>query len=261
MILKINPQNLITKVSKSITLLITVYDKHGKRFKFSNINIKNILARDRQGFLRKDSGQIHIEDITNQKDYDGDNFLFTTDINGELKLKISDPHGIGVKTTLTISANNYVTKKINLIFTVSTSPNTPLARMYGHMTEFLFVNGIRFKRPILSSERLGDQVNYYLNEDWSKFNWYNAESYCKSQNARLPTKSELLEFYDVHSGTDLLSNYGWPIVDRFNLFWTSTPIYNMYFRDPLHFHINFLDGGVDQGITGNIFSFICVQDK
>lgn len=261
MVIQTNPPILIRKVSEPITFLITVYDKYGKRFKFSNILIKNIVARDRKGDIRKDSGKIHIEDITNQKSYDNDNFLFTTDINGELKLKISDPHGIGVRTTLEINANNYITKKFDLIFTVSTSPNTPRARMYGHMTEFLFVNGIRFKRPILSSERLGDQVNNYLNEDWSKFNWYNAESYCKSQNSRLPTKSELLEFYNVHSGDDLLSNYGWPIVDRFNLMWTSTPIFNMYFRDPLHFHINFLNGNIDQGITGNIFSFLCVQDK
>ncbi|QJC38366.1 hypothetical protein GJU04_02255 (plasmid) [Enterobacteriaceae endosymbiont of Donacia marginata] len=261
MVLKTTPQILITKVSKPIKFLITVYDKHGKRFKFSNIKIRNVIARDRQGDIRRDSGKIHIEDLTNQKTYDNDNFLFTTDINGELKLEISDPHGIGVRTTLAISANNYITKKVDLIFTVSTSPNTSRARMYGHMTEFLFVNGIRFKRPILSSERLGDQVNNYLNEDWSKFNWYNAESYCKSQNARLPTKSELLEFYNIHSGNDLLSNYGWPIVDRFNLMWTSTPIINMYFRDPLHFHINFLNGDIDQGITGNIFSFFCVQDK
>ncbi|WP_211080473.1 inverse autotransporter beta domain-containing protein [Enterobacteriaceae endosymbiont of Donacia fulgens] len=261
MVLKTNPQILITKVSQPITFLITVYDKHGKRFKFSNIQIRNVVAKDRQGDIRKDSGKIHIEDITNQKSDDNDNFLFTTDINGELKLKVSDPHGIGVRTTLEISANDYITKTVNLIFTVSTSPNTPRARMYGHMTEFLFVNGIKFKRPILSTERLGDQVNNYLNEDWSKFNWYNAESYCKSQNSRLPTKSELLEFYNVHSGDDLLSNYGWPIVDRFNLMWTSTPIVNMYFRDPLHFHINFLNGDIDKGITGNIFSFFCVQDK
>ncbi|QJC37552.1 hypothetical protein GJU02_02240 (plasmid) [Enterobacteriaceae endosymbiont of Donacia thalassina] len=259
MVLKIDPNILITKVSKPIKFLITVYDKYGKRFKFSNIQIKKIFAMDRQGDFRKDSGKIHIEDITNQKSYDGDNFLLTTDINGELKLEITDPHGIGVRTTFEISANNYITKKINLIFTVPTSPNTPRARMYGHMTEFLFVNGIKFKRPILSAERLGDQVNHYLNEDWSKFNWYNAVSYCESQGSRLPTKDELLNFYHEHSGDDLLSNYGWPIVERFNFIWTSTPIINMYFRDPLHFHINFLNGDIDKGITGNIFSFLCVE--
>ncbi|QJC35917.1 hypothetical protein GJT98_02255 (plasmid) [Enterobacteriaceae endosymbiont of Donacia sparganii] len=257
--LKADRDNLIAKVSQSINFLITVYDKHGKRFKFAQIDIRNIIARDRLGDVRKDSGKIHIEDITNQKSYDNDIFSLTTNINGELRIAISDPHGIGVRTTLEISANNYITKKINLIFTVSTSPNTLHAKMYGHMTDFLFVNGVKFERPVLASERLGDQVFHYLNEDWSKFTWYNGEAYCKSRNARLPTKDELFDFYKNHSGNDLLSNYGWPMVDRFNLVWTSTPIINMYFPDPLHFYINFLNSDIEKGITSNIFTVFCMQ--
>ncbi|QJC37142.1 hypothetical protein GJU01_02235 (plasmid) [Enterobacteriaceae endosymbiont of Donacia vulgaris] len=262
MVIKIEPKNLTAKVSESIKLLIIVYDKHGKKLKFSDVEIKKLMAVDQHGEVRKDSGEIHIEDITHKKSYDGKYFFLTTDKNGELELKISDPHGIGVKTYFKIIANNYVSKKIDLIFTVPTSPKHILAKMYGHMPDFILFNGMKFKRPTLSVERLGDQVNHYLNEDWAKFTWFNAEAFCKSQNARLPTKEELIAFYNAHPGDDLISNYGWPIVEKFfSMFWTSTPKINMYFPDPLHYHVDFVTGKIDQGIVGNIFPFICVDDN
>ncbi|QJC34330.1 hypothetical protein GJT94_02250 (plasmid) [Enterobacteriaceae endosymbiont of Donacia cinerea] len=262
MVLKIEPKSLIAKVNESIKLLITVYDKHGKRLKFSDIEIKNTMAVDQHGEVRKDSGLIHIEDITHKKSYDGKYFFLRSDVNGELELKISDPHGIGVKNFFQIIANNYVSKTFNVIFTVPTSPKIILAKMYGHMPDFILFNGLKFRRPILSAERLGDQVNYLLNEDWAKFNWFNAEAFCKSRNSRLPTKDELLDFYNAHPGDDLIGNYGWPIVEKFfSMFWTSTPKINMYFPDPLHFHIDFVTGKIDQGIVGNIFPFICVEDN
>ncbi|WP_211080574.1 inverse autotransporter beta domain-containing protein [Enterobacteriaceae endosymbiont of Donacia simplex] len=262
MVLKIDSKNLTAKVNESIKLLIIVYDKHGKKLKFSDVEIKNVMAVDQHGEVRKDSGEIHIEDITHKKSYDGKYFFLITDENGELRLKISDPHGIGVRTYFKIIANNYVSKKIDLIFTVPTSPKTILAKMYGHMPDFILFNGMKFKRPTLSIERLGDQVNHNLNEDWTKFTWFNADAFCKSQNARLPTKDELIDFYNAHPGDDLISNYGWPIVEKsFSMFWTSTPKINMYFPDPLHYHVDFITGKIDQGIVGNIFPFICVDDN
>ncbi|QJC36321.1 hypothetical protein GJT99_02210 (plasmid) [Enterobacteriaceae endosymbiont of Donacia cincticornis] len=256
-----NPSTLLTKVSESINLSIKIFDKHGNGVQFSEVKISNILAMDRQGYIRKDSGKFHFEDITNNKSYDGDNFISYTNKNGELKVKVSDPHGIGVRTFLKISADYFVSKKIAVIFTVPTSPNNLYARMYGHMTDVLLVNKLLFHRPALFSERTGDQVYHYLNEDWAKFTWYNGEDFCKTQNARLPDKDELLDFYYVHSGDDLFSNYGWPIVDNFNYGWTSSSIRNMYFRDPLHFYVNFLNGKIDKGIISNIFTVFCVQEK
>ncbi|QJC35505.1 hypothetical protein GJT97_02200 (plasmid) [Enterobacteriaceae endosymbiont of Donacia proxima] len=256
-----DPPNLFTKVSESINLSVKVFDKHGKGVKTSEVKITNILAMDQQGYTRKDSGKFHFEDITNKKSYDGDNFISYTDKKGELKVKISDPHGIGVRTFLKISADNIISKKISVIFTVPTSPNNLYARMYGHMTDVLSINGLKFHRPALFSERTGDQVYHYLNEDWAKFTWYNGEDFCKTRNARLPNREELLDFYDLYPGTDLLSKYGWPIVDRFNYVWTSTSIRNMYFRDPLHFYVDFLSRKIDKGIISNIFTVFCVQEK
>ncbi|QJC34735.1 hypothetical protein GJT95_02225 (plasmid) [Enterobacteriaceae endosymbiont of Donacia crassipes] len=256
-----NPSTLFTKVNKFINLSIKVFDKHGNGVKVSEVKITNILAMDRQGYIRKDSGKLHFEDITNQKSYNGDNFISYTNKNGELKVKISDPHGIGVRTFLKISADDYVSKKIAVVFTVPTSPDNLYARMYGHMTDSLYVNGLKFNRPALFSERTGDQVHHYLNEDWSKFTWYNGEEYCKTINGRLPDKDELLNFYYAHPGDDLLSNYGWPIVDKFSYVWTSTPIINMYFRDPLHFYIDFLSEKIDKGIISNIFTVFCIQRR
>ncbi|QJC35102.1 hypothetical protein GJT96_02195 (plasmid) [Enterobacteriaceae endosymbiont of Donacia piscatrix] len=216
---------------------------------------------DQQGYTRKDSGKIHFEDITNKKFYDGDNFISYTNKEGELKVKISDPHGIGVRTFLKISADNSISKKIAVIFTVPTSPNNLYARMYGHMTDVLSINGLKFYRPTLFSERAGDQVYHYLNEDWAKYNWYNGEDLCKAKNARFPNREELLDFYDIYPGNDLFSKYGWPIVDRYNLVWTSSSIRNMYFRNPLHFYVDFLNRKIDKGVISDVFTVFCVQDK
>ncbi|WP_211080520.1 inverse autotransporter beta domain-containing protein [Enterobacteriaceae endosymbiont of Donacia clavipes] len=257
---KLDEKNIfISKIDVPLDFLITVFDKHGKRFKFANIEIHNILSKDRQGHVRKDSGKLNIEDITYQKSFTSDDFSFTTDINGDLKLKISDPLGIGVCTTINIVANKYVTKKINLIFTVPTSPDTIHAKMYGHMVDYIFLHGIKYERPNLMSERTGDQVYHYLNEDWAKFTWDNAKEYCESQNHSLPTSEELTEFNSYHTGEDLLSNYGWPIIQRYSRVWTVTSIIDRYFPEPLRYYLDFKDGHIQKAIPSNIFTVFCIK--
>ncbi|WP_211080620.1 inverse autotransporter beta domain-containing protein [Enterobacteriaceae endosymbiont of Donacia semicuprea] len=257
---KLDESNVIvSKVDVPLNFLITVFDKYGKRFKFANIEIHRILSKDRQGHVRKDSGKLNIEDITHQKSIINDNFSFTTDINGDLKLKISDPLGIGVCSTINIMANKYVTKKINLIYTVPTSPDTVHANMYGHMVDYIFLNGIKYERPNLMSERTGDQVYHYLNEDWAKFTWDNAKEYCESRNHNLPTIEELADFNSFHTGEDLLSNYGWPIIQRYSRVWTVTSIIDRYFPEPLHYYVDFKDGHIQKAIPSNIFTVFCIR--
>ncbi|QJC32704.1 hypothetical protein GJT90_02205 (plasmid) [Enterobacteriaceae endosymbiont of Donacia dentata] len=249
---------IVSKTDVPLNFLITVYDKHGKRFKFSKIEIHNIMAKDRQGNIRRDSGKLKIEDVTNKKSFSGNNFSSLTDKNGNLNLRISDPFGIGVCTTINIVANKYVTKKMNLIFTVETSPNTIHAQMYGHMVDYIWLHGIKYERPTLMSERTGDQVYHYLNEDWAKFTWDNANEYCKSINHFLPSREELASFNSLHSGEDLLSNYGWPIIQRYSRVWTKTSIVDRYFPELLRFYIDFKNGNIEKAIPSNIFTVFCI---
>ncbi|QJC33919.1 hypothetical protein GJT93_02235 (plasmid) [Enterobacteriaceae endosymbiont of Donacia provostii] len=255
------PSNLLLKVNESFHFLIKVFDKHGKGIPSSEVKITKVIAMDRAGYVREDNGDYHFDDLTNNTSYDGNHFISYTNKDGELKVKVSDPHGIGVRTFFKISADDCVSKEISVVFSVPTSPKSVYAKMYGHMPDFISVNNLKFYRPTLSTERTGDQVNHYLNEDWAKFTWYNAEEFCKSRNLRLPTKEELLDFYHIHSGNDLLSNYGWPIVDRFNSAWSSSAIRNMYFHDPLHFYVDFLNDKMDKEIVSDALVVFCVQDS
>ncbi len=55
-----------------------------------------------------------------------------------------------------------------MIFTVTTSPDTPLATNWGHMAEtFTSSEGVTFKRPFLKAELSGGTAKTANNEVWS----------------------------------------------------------------------------------------------
>ncbi|WP_170739855.1 adhesion domain-containing protein, partial [Escherichia coli] len=67
---------------------------------------------------------------------------------------------------LTIESN-----KLPVMFTVITSPDTPLASYWGHMPEtFTTRSGIAFKRPLLTAEHPAGQSTMANNESWLSLN-------------------------------------------------------------------------------------------
>lgn len=115
---------------------------------------------------------------------------------------------------LTIESN-----KLPVMFTVITSPDTPLASYWGHMSEtFTTRSGIAFKRPLLTAEHPAGQSTMANNESWLSLNTAAKNDVSKSDCGEpyQPLLSEFQELYSEHPngaiGTDLglpLTNTWW----------------------------------------------------
>ncbi|HDT0662157.1 TPA: invasin, partial [Enterobacter cloacae subsp. dissolvens] len=188
--LTLSVDNEKVKVGESIKLKIQYVAN-------SSLSFGVVSVLDRQGKVRTDSGNIL---------FDGksmDEFNAKTDDNGVLNITLTDPNGIGVKTTIKVSVDG-IDKEISVIFTVITSPDTDKANMWGHMPDQLTSGSVTFVRPSLVSEEPGDAVEKTEhNETWSTYRYDGATAHCT-----LPTKDSLV---DLHNSLgDIPALYGWP---------------------------------------------------
>ncbi|HII4328586.1 TPA: adhesion domain-containing protein, partial [Enterobacter cloacae] len=188
--LTLSVDNEKVKVGESIKLKIQYVANSTLSF-----GVTSVL--DRQGKARTDSGSI-LFDGKNIED-----FKAKTDEDGVLNVTLTDPNGIGVKTTIRVSVDG-IDKEINVIFTVITSPDTDKANMWGHMPDQLTSGSVTFVRPSLVSEEPGDRVKKTEhNETWSTYSYDGATAHCT-----LPTKSDLVDLYNNLG--DIPALYGWP---------------------------------------------------
>ncbi|NCG51966.1 adhesion domain-containing protein [Serratia fonticola] len=112
---------------------------------------------------------------------------FTTEANGRVTIPVTHPLGLGVKTTVTASSG--VSATTDVTFAIVTSPDTPLANMYGHMPETLTGGGYTFRRPFLDREQPGGEVAVDRGESWALFDYNRAHAICGN---KLPTPSEAI---------------------------------------------------------------------
>lgn len=156
---------------------------------------------NRQNTVVTNSGTLKIDGI----DYN----LYTgvTDSAGELVLSITDPNGIGVKTTLQAVAESNDRQQIGVIFNIITSPDTPQANMWGYMTETLIYSGVTFTRPYLAAERTGISVSSMNNESWAVFTQSQASALCSA----LPTRAQLVGLYNLYPNSTIQVLQGWPL--------------------------------------------------
>ncbi|WP_222848032.1 adhesion domain-containing protein, partial [Raoultella terrigena] len=178
------------KVGDNITLKVNYVPNSSLSFSIDSVT-------DRQGKARTDSGDLL---------FDGkkiDEFKGTTDENGELVVTLTDPDGIGVKTTIKVSVDG-IQKETSVIYTVITSPDTDKANMWGHMPNTITTDGVTFARPNLVSELAGNAVKKTeANETWSTYYYDAATAYCS-----LPSRDELSSLYNNLGDVNAL--YGWP---------------------------------------------------
>ncbi|WP_150003239.1 adhesion domain-containing protein [Escherichia albertii] len=101
-----------------------------------------------------------------------------------------------------------------VIFTVITSPDTPLAAYWGHMAEtFTTSQGIVFKRPQLKSELSGGTAFVDNNETWSRITTTEREDGSKAGcgTRYQPTSSELTALYADYANGTIEADLGIPI--------------------------------------------------
>ncbi|MBD2801602.1 inverse autotransporter beta domain-containing protein [Xenorhabdus sp. M] len=161
-------------------------------------------VEDEKGVLYETDGTLN----GNVRTYTGH-----TDEKGELIIKITDPNGKGVKTTLEVTAKGATEKKSqDVTFTVVTSPDVDEANYYGHMHEYIEFDGKKFYRTPLHNEYAGtkDENGNVDGEDWSYFHPDAAPNACIHNGRILASKDELIGLYNKYSDKKMREEHGWP---------------------------------------------------
>ncbi|PHM47336.1 inverse autotransporter beta domain-containing protein [Xenorhabdus miraniensis] len=150
----------------------------------------------------------------NTKTYSGH-----TDENGDFIIKVTDPNGKGVKTTLKVTAegaSGALTEQTkNVTFTVITSPDVSVANYWGHMFNTISAGGMTFNRPTLKAELAGDTPSDHgliNNEEWTTVATDNVIKFCSDRGLRTPYASEyqtLANQYNAGAENIIYKKYGW----------------------------------------------------
>ncbi|MDC9597024.1 inverse autotransporter beta domain-containing protein [Xenorhabdus anantnagensis] len=194
------------KKDEPITLKIKTLN-HGKFVRNVAVNLNAIKALNRKNESQK------ISILLNGKLGIYQDF---SDNQGILTVTVTDPNGLGVKTTLSAKADGSAAPESeDAIFTVITSPDVPDANFWGHMAETITLNGVTFRRPLLQVEaekghRVTKATHFEHGELWHRRSNKGAFSYCKNiMHAALPTKDELVNLSQVYAGK-IQDMFGWP---------------------------------------------------
>lgn len=147
-----------------------------------------------------------------------------TDNDGSKILNITRPDTHGTKTALTATLYSDATKKssIDTIFTVVTSPDSRLAKMWGHMPETVTAaDGTVFKRPLLLKElayQTGRTSTSEDNENWALFNINYASfstTYSGCGTNYIPTQAGLTSLFANNASNTMKTVQGWPVATRY----------------------------------------------
>ncbi|WP_319931183.1 inverse autotransporter beta domain-containing protein [Xenorhabdus santafensis] len=193
---------------------------------------------------------------TAQLKIDGKNYVkdqtYTgvTDQDGKLVIEVTDDTSIGLRTPLIITANDQANplppKTQNVIFTVITSPDSPLANYWGHMTDDIEMTAgnITFKRPVLFKEIEAASENNITSypvekEEYAISEWANIKIHCTNGVADITAIRALWK-----QEGDIPKKHGWPNV-RYT---SSTPSPDENYTDGLarNYRLSLSDGIEDE---------------
>jgi adhesin/invasin len=211
----------------------------------TKITFATAVVVNRQNVDIANSGVLQINGI-NYNSYTGE-----TDATGYLVVSITDPNGTGVKTTLEAVAESNDRQQIDVTFNVVTSPDSPLANMWGYMSDTLTNGGVTFRRPYLAAERTGTAVDNASNESWAVFTQAQAVALC----ATLPTRAQLTGLYNLYPNGTLNTLHGWPFNNVYRTSELSSP-------SDGHFYVYMDTGTVSYNPTGgdlNGYNVSCVE--
>lgn len=123
----------------------------------------------------------------------------------------------GLQTTIsaTLADDSKVTDSKNAIFTVITSPDTSIAKYWGHMPEtFTNSKGVEFKRPLLRAElsSTSNTTAYSLTGDgevW--FSTTNMAYLVQCDQMSTASASDLATLQSDHPNGELMTQFGLPV--------------------------------------------------
>ncbi len=104
------------------------------------------------GFTDTSNGEMQFDDVGYVA---GQVYHGITDANGDATIILTQKKGVGLLTPLNIApVDSLISTPVSrsVKFTVATSPDTPAAKMWGHMADTITVGDWTFERPKLAGE-------------------------------------------------------------------------------------------------------------
>ncbi|EBC5721556.1 exotoxin [Salmonella enterica] len=175
------------------------------------------------GFTDTSNGEMQFDDVGYVA---GQVYHGITDANGDATIILTQKKGVGLLTPLNIApVDSLISTPVSrsVKFTVATSPDTPAAKMWGHMADTITVGDWTFERPKLAGEvsnplRTQDESN----ETWARVAHSDAVGNPDAGGCaanRLPRIDQLEALYNANSGGKIHSIQGWP---TYLNYWSST---------------------------------------
>lgn len=175
------------------------------------------------GFTDTSNGEMQFDDVGYVA---GQVYHGITDANGDATIILTQKKGVGLLTPLNIApVDSLISTPVSrsVKFTVATSPDTPAAKMWGHMADTITVGDWTFERPKLAGEvsnplRTQDESN----ETWARVAHSDAVGNPDAGGCaanRLPRIDQLEALYNANSGGKIHSIQSWP---TYLNYWSST---------------------------------------
>ncbi|EKF5619774.1 hypothetical protein OZQ94_002530 [Salmonella enterica subsp. enterica] len=174
------------------------------------------------GFTDTSNGELQFDDVGYLA---GQVYHGITDANGDAAIILTQKKGVGLLTPLSIVPvdsliNTPVSRSVK--FTVATSPDTPTAKMWGHMADTITVGDLTFERPKLADEVTPERTQAETNETWARVLHSDAagnpdKGGCAAN--RLPRIDQLEALYSANDGGAMKNTHGWPTLLNY---WSAT---------------------------------------
>lgn len=134
-----------------------------------------------------------------------------------MTFNITQDSTTGLQTTIsaTLADDSKVTDSKNAIFTVITSPDTSIAKYWGHMPEtFTNSKNVEFKRPLLRAElsSTSNTTAYSLTGDGEV--WYSTTNMAylvQCDQMSTASESDLATLQSDHPNGELMTQFGLPV--------------------------------------------------
>lgn len=217
----------VAKVGEQIKLNIHSRNAlNGMAIAYTDFTVTMANGRRRDGlttgFTDPSNGQMLFDDVGYVA---GQAYHGITDANGDATIILTQPKGVGLLTPLSIApVDSLISTPVSrsVKFTVATSPDTPKAKMWGHMADTITVGDLTFERPKLADEVTPERTQAEANETWARVLHPDAagnpdKGGCAAN--RLPRIDQLETLYNANSSGVMKSTHGWPTLLNY---WSST---------------------------------------
>lgn len=226
---------LKVKKGDTLQLKVTVKDASGKPVPEAPFVLTRGDGYDRKGEKYTAQDGSDLQNIVTPVVIDGESLAWTTTKMGSqtgpdgtriISVTRPDTHGTRTAITATLYENAAVSASIDTIFTVVTSPDVSVARMWGHMTPSLTAaDGAVYKRPLLYDElasKTGAAEYPEDNERWVVFYGPNTTKTVSPEacsKGYFPSIEQLDSLYSKYPNGAIKTAQGWPIIHSY---WSGT---------------------------------------